>query len=337
MIVVENLCKSYGSVQAVRDVSFRVDPKEVVGFLGPNGAGKSTTLRIMAGFLGATRGRVRIDGHDIVEEPIAARACIGYMPENVPLYPEMRVREYLKFRAEIKAVARSRRNEAVDRAMHDARIADHAEKLIGQLSKGYRQRVGLADALVSRPPVLILDEPTAGLDPNQIREVRELIRSLARQHTVLLSTHIMSEVESTCDRALVIHKGRLVGQGALDELRMLRRAGSARFALRGDAAAAEKKLQSLPEVGKVRRPAVVAAAAADVAVFDVTWKDAVEDTSAAMEKAVAALVGAGFGVREASPGKASLEDVFALLTEQQGREDRSGDPDALADQQGASS
>lgn len=319
MIVVENLYKTYGTVRAVRDLSFRVEPKEVVGFLGPNGAGKSTTLRIIAGFLGATQGRVSVDGHDIVEEPIAARSCIGYMPENVPLYPELRVREYLAFRAELKGVKRSGRKAAVERAMADARIADHAEKLIGQLSKGYRQRVGLADALVSRPPVLILDEPTAGLDPNQIREVRDLIRSLAATHTILLSTHIMSEVEATCDRALVLHKGRLVAQGALEELRTLRRAASARFTVRGDTSLAEKKLRALPGCAKTRRVSVAGAQTDDVVVLEVKWRDGVEDTAGAMETAVAELVGAGLGVREALPGKATLEDVFAQLTEDEAR------------------
>ncbi len=320
MIVVENLSKSYGTVEAVRDLSFRVEPKEVVGFLGPNGAGKSTTLRIIAGFLGATSGSVSVDGHDIVEEPLATRACIGYMPENVPLYPELRVREYLRFRAELKGVQRAGRKDAVQRAMHDARIEDHAEKLIGELSKGYRQRVGLADALVSRPSVLILDEPTAGLDPNQIREVRDLIRSLAETHTILLSTHIMSEVEATCDRALVIHKGRLVAQGALEELRMLQRAVSARLTVRGDAALAEKKLRALPSSGKVRRiNAGSGTKTGELTTFEVAWKDSVEDTSSAIETAIAELVSAGLGIREALPGKATLEEVFALLTDEESR------------------
>jgi len=334
MIVVENLYKTYGTVQAVRDLSFRVEPKEVVGFLGPNGAGKSTTLRIIAGFLGATQGRVSVDGHDIVEEPIATRASIGYMPENVPLYPELRVREYLRFRAELKGVKRSERKSAVEQAMRDARVDDHAEKLIGQLSKGYRQRVGLADALVSRPPVLILDEPTAGLDPNQIREVRDLIRSLAATHTILLSTHIMSEVEATCDRALVIHKGRLVAQGALEDLKMLRRAASARFTVRGDSSTAEKKLRAVPGCAKVRRIAVPEAKGEhDVHVFELRWKESQEDTASAIEQAVSALVGAGLGVREAQPGKATLEEVFAQLTEDEAGSATTQEPSEDAEQQ----
>lgn len=313
MIQVENLNKSYGALRAVRDLSFRVQPKEVVGFLGPNGAGKSTTLRIIAGFLGATSGRVVVNAHDIVEQPLEARACIGYMPENVPLHPELRVVEYLRFRAELKGVKRADRKAAVQRAMHETRLEDHARVLIGQLSKGYRQRVGLADALVSRPAVLILDEPTAGLDPNQIREVRALIRSLAASHTVLLSTHIMSEVESTCDRALVIHEGRLVAQGTLDELRALRRAVSARFTVRGNASVAEKTLRSIDGVAKVRRPKL-AGANESVTLLEVAWREDVQDPADAIEKAVAALVGQGLGVREAVAGKATLEEVFASLT-----------------------
>ena len=213
MIEVEGLTKDYGTVVAVRDVTFSVGRGEVVGFLGPNGAGKSTTLRILAGFLGATSGKVRIAGHDIAQDSLSARQSLGYMPEAAPLYPELRVREYLEFRARLKRVARAKRSSSVGRAIERARLSDVADTTIGHLSKGYRQRVGLADALVADPPLLILDEPTAGLDPNQVREVRSLIKELADDHTVLLSTHILSEVEATCQRALVIDKGRLVAQG----------------------------------------------------------------------------------------------------------------------------
>ena len=232
MIEVEHLTKDYGTVVAVRDVSFSVGKGEVVGFLGPNGAGKSTTLRIIAAFLGMTAGRVRINGFDIVEQSLEARRCIGYMPEAAPLYTEMRVGEYLRFRASLKRVPRRERAAAVDRAMRLARVSEMVDTLILHLSKGYRQRVGLADALVSNPPLLILDEPTAGLDPNQIREVRKVVRELGESHTILLSTHILSEVETTCDRALVIDRGQLIAQGSIDELRALRRADSALLVLR---------------------------------------------------------------------------------------------------------
>ena len=317
MIEVNHLTKSYGNVIAVHDVSFEVGAHEVVGFLGPNGAGKSTTLRIIAGFLGATRGRVSVNGLDIVEEPLRTRACIGYMPENVPLYPELRVEEYLRFRAELKRVPRAQRKEAVQRAMHDVHIVDHASVLIGELSKGYRQRVGLADAIVSRPAALVLDEPTAGLDPNQIREVRELIRSLAEHHAVLLSTHIMSEVEATCDRALVIHRGRIVAEGTLDDLRKLRRATATRFTLRGDVDKAQDLLTSLADVRTVKRLEDDEGAT----VLEVRWSSKAEDAGSRTEEAIDSLVAAGLKVRGAAPVKPSLEDVFALVTDEEQPDD----------------
>ena len=190
MIRVSHLTKRYGAQLAVDDVSFEVGRGEVLGFLGPNGAGKSTTLRILAGFLGATGGTVAIDGHDVATDSFEARSRIGYMPEAVPLHPEMRVVEYLRFRAELKRVPAAVRRSRIDEAMGKSAVLDVANKRIEHLSKGYRQRVGLADAIVARPPIVILDEPTAGLDPNQIRDVRQLVRDLGREHTVVLSTHL---------------------------------------------------------------------------------------------------------------------------------------------------
>jgi ABC-2 type transport system ATP-binding protein len=313
MIEVRNLSKNYGPVAAVRDVSFDVGEGEVVGFLGPNGAGKSTTLRILAGFVGMSAGRVRVAGRDIVDEPLAARAALGYMPEAVPLYPEMRVEEYLRFRAELKGVARRERAAAIDRAMTSARVGDVADALIGHLSKGYRQRVGLADALVASPPILILDEPTAGLDPNQIREVRALVRELGRRHTVLLSTHILSEVEATCDRAIVIARGRLVAEGSLESLRSRRRSTGARLLVRppADGPGARAVLGALAAVAAVEpdgRPR------APFEAWSVAWAEGTADPAPALEAAVRALVGAGFGVAEATPLRASLDEVFAGLT-----------------------
>ncbi|MFO0659909.1 MAG: ABC transporter ATP-binding protein [Polyangiaceae bacterium] len=232
MIEVEKLTKSYGPFQAVKGISFEVGKAEVVGFLGPNGAGKSTTLRILAGYLGMTSGRVRIAGHDILDDSAAARAAIGYMPEGAPLYQEMRVEEYLRFRVELKGVPRKDRLTSVERAMRDTHLDDMADVVIGNLSKGYKQRVALADALVARPPILIFDEPTAHLDPNQIRDVRTLIRELGEKHTVLLSTHILPEVESVCSRAFVIARGKLVAQGSIDSLRSTRRSTHARVVVR---------------------------------------------------------------------------------------------------------
>ncbi len=219
MIVVENLVKYYGEYQAVRGVSFQVPKGQVVGFLGPNGAGKSTTMRILAGYLTATSGQARIDGKDVFWDPIAARRSIGYMPENCPLYPEMRVDEYLKFRAGLKGLGWSARRKRIDYVLQRCWLKDVRRQLVGTLSKGYRQRVGLADALLADPPVLILDEPTAGLDPTQIRETRKLIRELGQEHTMLLSTHILSEVEMACDSAIIIYQGAVVANGTLADLR----------------------------------------------------------------------------------------------------------------------
>ena len=319
MIEVEHLTKDYGTVVAVRDVSFSVGKGEVVGFLGPNGAGKSTTLRIIAGFLGMTAGRVRINGFDIVEQSLEARGCIGYMPEAAPLYTEMRVGEYLGFRAALKRVPRRERPAAVDRAMRLARVGEMVDTLILHLSKGYRQRVGLADALVSSPPLLILDEPTAGLDPNQIREVRKVIRELGESHTILLSTHILSEVETTCDRALVIDRGQLIAQGSIDQLRALRRSDSALLELRDPQSRATAVLKGIDGVKKVRavdpsEPASPAPAREELVRVRLVFDKGVEQPGDVLERAVAALAGAGIGVREAAPAKTSLEDVFAQLT-----------------------
>jgi len=219
MIVVEHLTKYYGDYPAVRDVSFEVDRGQVVGFLGPNGAGKSTTMRILAGFLTATSGKVRIDGCDVFWDPIGARRRIGYMPENCPLYGDMRVDEYLWFRGGLKGLSRRDRKQRLGYVLEQCWLSDVRHQVIGTLSKGYRQRVGLADALLADPPVLILDEPTAGLDPAQIRETRKLIRELDQHHTLLLSTHILSEVEATCDSVIVIYQGEVVESGALAAVR----------------------------------------------------------------------------------------------------------------------
>jgi ABC-2 type transport system ATP-binding protein len=219
MIVVDHLTKYYGEYPAVRDVSFQVDRGKVVSFLGPNGAGKSTCMRILAGFLTATSGKAAVDGKDVFWDPIAARRRIGYMPENCPIYADMRVDEYLRFRGGLKGLDRRARRSRIDYVVERCWLADVRRQIIGTLSKGYRQRVGLADALLADPPVLILDEPTAGLDPAQIRETRKLMRELGKEHTMLLSTHILSEVEATCDSVIIIYQGRVVEDGSLAAVR----------------------------------------------------------------------------------------------------------------------
>jgi ABC-2 type transport system ATP-binding protein len=214
-IEVSGLTKRYGPTWAVDGISFTVEPGEVVGFLGPNGAGKTTTLRILTCFIPATAGRAFVAGHDVFRDSTQVRRKVGYLPENVPLYREMRVREYLDYRAGLKRVPRRDRARQVGEALEKVRIADHADRIIGHLSKGYRQRVGLADALVHDPEVLVLDEPTVGLDPNQVREVRDLVKDLAEKRTVLFSTHVIPWVEEVCQRVIVIARGRIVADGSI--------------------------------------------------------------------------------------------------------------------------
>ncbi len=318
MIEAKHLSKSYGAVEAVRDISFRVEQGTVTGFLGPNGAGKSTTLRMLSGFLAPSAGSVRIAGHDVDAERLEALRHIGYMPETSPLYPEMKVREYLAFRAELKGVPRPKRRPSVERALEQARVSDFAGVLIGHLSKGYRQRVGLADALLGAPPLLILDEPTAGLDPNQIREVRALVASLAGEHTVLLSTHILSEVEAVCSRAIVIAKGELVADGPIADIRG---AGTRRLTLvvrrPEDGPAPSEVLAAVEGVGAAEVDDA-AGHDADSRLVKLTVDLGTEDVDTAgarTEAIVAALAARGFGVREAALQSTSLEQVFSRLTE----------------------
>ncbi|MBL8731949.1 MAG: ABC transporter ATP-binding protein [Planctomycetes bacterium] len=218
MIRVEHLTKRFGSTLAVDDLSFEVGRGEVVGFLGPNGAGKTTTIRVLAGYHPASSGRAVVAGHDVTGDSLAARRQIGYLAENVPIYPDLRVAEYLRYRAALKGVPRRERTAAVERAMQRADIVDRARWLCGKLSRGYRQRVGLADALVANPPILILDEPTSGLDPNQRVRVKEVVRELAADHTILFSSHILGEVQDVSSRILLIHRGRLRADGAPAQL-----------------------------------------------------------------------------------------------------------------------
>ncbi len=219
MIEVEHLSKTYVDTPVVDDLSFFVPEGQVLGFLGPNGAGKTTTMRMLTAFLPPTRGRVVVAGVDLDADPVELRRHVGYLPENVPLYPELRVEEYLRFRADVEGVPRDRIRENLEYVVDRCMIGDVVRQVIGTLSKGYRQRVGLAGALIHRPPVLILDEPTVGLDPNQIIKIRELIRELGKEHTVVLSTHILPEVEQVCERVLIIDHGRIVADGSPEALR----------------------------------------------------------------------------------------------------------------------
>ena len=218
MIVVEDLVKNYGSFQAVKGINLKVEDGQIVGLLGPNGAGKSTTMNIITGYISATSGSVEIDGYNIMAEPMKAKSRIGYLPEIPPLYMDMTVLSYLKFVAEIKGVVKKERLVEVKRVMKITKITDRAQRMISKLSKGYRQRVGLAAALLGNPPILILDEPTVGLDPSQVVEIRELIRSLAHEHTVILSSHILSEVSEVCDHIIIINNGTVVAEDTPENL-----------------------------------------------------------------------------------------------------------------------
>ena len=218
MIEVDRLSKYFGPIAAVRDVSFTVAKGEIIGFLGPNGAGKTTTMRVLTGYSPASSGAVRVAGFDVAKQPLEVKRRVGYLPESVPLYTEMVVRSFLRYVGEVKGVPRKQLRAEADRVMERCGLTHMATRLIGHLSKGYRQRVGLAQALVGNPPVLILDEPTVGLDPRQIIEIREMIQALAPEHTVLLSTHILPEVQMVCERAVIINHGRIVGETRMADL-----------------------------------------------------------------------------------------------------------------------
>lgn len=253
MIEVKNLVKKYGSHLAVDHLNFTVDTGQIYGFLGPNGAGKSTTMNIMTGYLGATEGEVLINGHNILEEPEAAKKCIGYLPEMPPLYTDMKVNEYLRFVAELKKIQKKERQEQIEKVMLMVKIMDVQDRLIKNLSKGYKQRVGLAQAILGFPEIIILDEPTVGLDPKQIIEIRELIRELAKEHTVILSSHILAEIQEVCDYIMIISKGKLVASDTPENLENLM-SGTGHVALETKASKEQMEvvLKSVPEISSVK-------------------------------------------------------------------------------------
>jgi ABC-2 type transport system ATP-binding protein len=305
MIKVENLTKRYGAVTAVDGISFEVGKGEVAGFLGPNGAGKSTTMRMLSCYLPPTSGRAEVAGYDVFSDSIRAREHIGYMPENVPLPLDMRVREYLAFRARLKGVPGRRLKERVGDVCELCGLEGVERKFIGALSKGYRQRVGLADAMVHEPDLLILDEPTIGLDPNQIRQVRALIKNLSRHHTILLSTHILPEVEMTCSKVVIINGGKIEAVGTPETLReTLHDKGRTRLEAKvGDRAKAVAKLSAIDEV-------------TDVECSEGTpWNTFLIHAKVDVREKVFVLAKAeGWTVRELSRRAISLEEVFAEVT-----------------------
>jgi len=324
MIEVAGLTKRYGPTLAVSDVSFEARKGEVLGFLGPNGAGKTTTMRVIAGYLPASEGTVRVAGYDIAEEAIEAKRRTGYLPELPPVYPDMTVFEYLAFVARIKGVPRKDVKTRVQEASEKCAVTDVGRRQIGKLSKGYRQRVGLAQALIHNPEVLILDEPTAGLDPKQIIETRELIRGLAGQHTVVLSTHILPEVSKTCERVVVISQGKIVAQGAPHELiHRLQGYETVLITVEGPAAEVLEKLQRVSGVNMVEPKD----AADSRTTFEVqAAKD--RDVRAELARAV---VESRWNLLELKTSGMSLEDIFLKLTTKDVSEDAavSNQPSAL--------
>ena len=306
MIKVENLTKKYAGFTAINNITFEVGKGEIVGFLGPNGAGKSTTMRILSSFMPATSGRASIAGYDVFEKSLEARTHLGYMPENVPLYTDMRVSEYLVYRGELKGVTGRRLKERVGDVKELCGLKDVENRIIGTLSKGYRQRVGLADALVHEPDLLILDEPTIGLDQNQIRSVRELIKNLGKHHTILLSTHILPEVEATCSRVIIINRGRIEASDTPDNLRrQLRGAGGIRLEAntgKDDGVAELQKITGVKDVS---------------AEEEGEWKVFLvrADANADLREEVFRLAAdRNWRVRELSQRGATLEDVFVEMT-----------------------
>ena len=307
VIEINNLVKKYGDHMAVDDLSLTVEPGKIYGFLGPNGAGKSTTMNIITGYLGATSGEVKINGHDIFKEPEEAKKCIGYLPEIPPLYVDMTVREYLDFVAELKKLEKSLRKRYVEEAMETTGITDVANRMIRNLSKGYRQRVGFAQAILGYPEIIILDEPTVGLDPKQIIEIRELIRKLGEKHTVILSSHILTEISAVCDHVFIISKGKLVASDATENLvSLMSGAQEIEVTVRTDASEAQKELASITEVSKVE---VKNEDAGELIVYAKKGADV-------RESVFRALAEKHFAVLEMHTIEKSLEDVFLEITQE---------------------
>lgn len=324
MIEVRNLVKRYGSHLAVDHLSFVVEKGQIYGFLGPNGAGKSTTMNIMTGYLGATEGEVLVNGHDMLKEPEEAKRLIGYLPEIPPLYTDMTVREYLAFAAELKKVKRAEIPGQVEQVMEMVKLGDVQHRLIRNLSKGYKQRVGLAQAVLGFPEIIILDEPTVGLDPKQIIEIRQLIRELAKKHTVILSSHILAEVREVCDHVMIISKGRLVASDTPDHLeRLIEGEETLELEVKGGRRQVESILQGIPGVGELRlheqRDGLIGV------------QIQVTDHREIREELFYALAENKCPLYRMQISKATLEDVFLELTQNENEdvqggstEDRSG-------------
>lgn len=309
MIEVSNLVKKYGDHTAVDHLSFQIEKGKIYGFLGPNGAGKSTTMNMITGYIASTEGKVMIDGHDILEEPEAAKKCIGYLPEMPPLYFDMTVLEYMKFAADLKKIPRNQKDKQIKEVMDMVKITDMKDRLIKNLSKGYRQRVGLAQAILGYPEVIILDEPTVGLDPKQIIEIRDLIKSLKQKHTVILSSHILSEVRAVCDYVLIISHGKLVASDTPDNLeRLAAGSNSLLMKVKGEKDTIRKDLETIEGVTGVEM---------SYDSDEELWKTkvSIQENVDIREKVFYAMAKANCPIYEIQVKRVSLEDVFLELTE----------------------
>lgn len=314
MIEVENLTKKYGSHVAVDNLSFRVERGMIYGFLGPNGAGKSTTMNMMTGYIAATSGTVKINGYDILKNPEQAKKSIGYLPELPPVYPDMTVYEYLRFVAELKKVKKNERQVQIEDVMKQTQIEDVKGRLIKNLSKGYKQRVGLAQAIIGYPEVIILDEPTVGLDPKQIIEIRELIRELAKKHTIILSSHILSEVSAVCDHIVIISKGKLVASDTPEGLMTLLKGGrQMKLSVLGEQSKVEELLRSMESVKDFSMQPPRAEGMVSVNIRT-------EDTEDIRVELFHRLAAADMPIMELSLSEKSLEDVFLELTGEEDKE-----------------
>ena len=327
MIEVKNMVKRYGNHLAVDHLSFHVDKGQIYGFLGPNGAGKSTTMNIMTGYLASTEGTVLINGMNILEEPEKVKKCIGYLPEQPPLYIDMTVEEYLKFAADLKKIERTKRKEQIEQVMEMTGIADVRERLIRNLSKGYRQRVGLAQAILGYPEILMLDEPMVGLDPKQMIEIRELIRSLSKKHTIILSSHILSEISTVCDYVMIMNHGKLVASDTTDNLEKMTMGSHAlEMEVKGNRENVQKLLETVEEIeslewdtGDIKKNENNEA---DTVSFTIKTDESVD----IREKLFYMLAEAKIPVLKMQANRISLEDIFLELTQNE-KEEKSHESD----------
>jgi len=319
LIEVKNLVKKYGDHLAVDNLSFTVEKGQILGFLGPNGAGKSTTMNIITGYISATEGTVLIGDHDIFDEPEEAKKCIGYLPELPPLYPDMTVKEYLNFVADIKLVKKSEKKQMLTKIMDMTKITDVSERLIKHLSKGYKQRVGLAQAIMGFPEVLILDEPTVGLDPMQIIEIRDLIKELSAEHTIILSSHILSEVSAICDKVLIINKGKLIVSDTPDNLsKHIGGSNGLHLQVKGDKEKIDKALQTITDITKIDYDSGMEKGVVKLTAFCGDDKDIREAVFFAFSNAKCPIL-------DMQSSNMSLEDIFLEVT-QDNHEDKRNKP-----------